>query len=956
MLAPERWARVRDLLERAVDLPPHLRSSYLSDACPDDSAIRSEVSSLLEAHDAAGTFLDGPPSPWSDSSDEVAGEVTLSAGSRLGHFEIVEKLGAGGMGRVYKATDTRLDRTVAIKLIAPALADDPKHRERFEREARAISRLAHPNICVLHDVGLAVVGRVERRFLVMELVEGETLSARLARGALPIESALDVARQIADALAAAHRQGIVHRDLKPANVMLTRRGVKLLDFGLATLNDLAQSRSLDDPGAGGGENVIAGTLPYMSPEQLRGASVDARADVFALGAVLYEMLSGRRAFAGETRADLVAAILESDPPDVGTLQPQAPPALARLVHTCLAKDPADRWQSPHDVALQLQEIGQHLAAPARADHRRPRALTLAGATAALVGALGGAFWLVAGTTHNSPAEPTRRLVLETAPGLGGQAWSPTISPDGRSVAVLAGREGGDRFVITDFGTGRSRELSVRDWGCGWGFAWSDDGRSLIFSGGAFLRSIDVTTGAIRTLGRWGEGPATLKGGVAQSDSGQILMGGTRLLAWSSEATGLRPLAEPHSSVTAQLWPSFLRGGREFVFTQAATDPGQVGIFLGSIDSPQTVRLSPVFSNAQVSTSGHLVYGREGSLLAQTLDLGRRALTGEPLVIATGLGPSGDYVHFSLSADGTLVYAPQHPGTDSQLVLLDRSGSLLQRIGRPSPYRQMALDARADRLVIEMDGFSGEGSNIWLMDPARGTTVRANPALSGGDVDPVWSPDGQRLAFTAWRDSDADLFVVTPDSPDPPVRLAALPGMQWAQQWTADGRWILYVQTESSTTRTSQSLWALPVDGGPPVPLVRSPVTNLRPQLSSDNRWLAYVSDEGGYQDVYLQRWGEPGQRWKVSTNGGGQPKWRADGRELFYVALDGTMMMSVAVPRDGLPGEPRPLFKAPLEPDPGLNKYAVTPDGHRFFVISPIESTESARLTVVSNWPGLLRK
>lgn len=527
-----------------------------------------------------------------------------------------------------------------------------------------------------------------------------------------------------------------------------------------------------------------------------------------------------------------------------------------------------------------------------------------------------------------------------------------LSPDGRAVAVVAGREGGDRFVVIEFDTGETRQLPLRSGACVWGATWSPDGRTLLYGVGDALLATSAQTGATQTMARSSPGPLSLKTGVTRNAAGTVLIGGTRLRVLSPGSEVLDERPEPDPSVTTQLFPSFLPDGRAFVYTQTATDPAYEGVFLGSLDSDRSVRLLPALSNAHVSAAGYLVYGSDGSVLARKFDLTRHSLEGEATPIATDVNTSGDYTHFALGDDHTLTYVPRHSGALSQLRWIDRDGTPRETVGTPFPYRQIALAPDMRRVVVEGDGHLETGSNLWTIDLARGGRQRANVAIEGGDLDAAWAPDGRRLAFTGWVHEDPELFMMTPDSAEPPVQLAKLLRAQWAQQGSRDGRWILYVQSDSATRH---SVWALPVDGGTPRKLVDSRFGNYRPELSPDNRWLAYVSDESGRHELYVQRWEALGERWKVSINGGGQPKWRADGRELFYVALDATMM-SVAVPHDGLPGAPRPLFKVPLEPDPALNKYAVTPDGRRFLVISPIESSESARLMVVSNWPTLLRK
>lgn len=943
MLAPDRWSRLRDLLERAIDLPVQQRRDYLARECPDDPDVRREAEAILEAHDAAGTYLDPPQSPWFDTPATESDAPLLTPGTLLGTFEIVSLLGAGGMGQVYKARDTRLDRSVAIKVVS-GMTGRVGHGWRFEREARALSQLAHPHICVLHDICIARQDGTERPFLVMELLEGETLSARLARGPLPIDQAIAHAAEVADALSAAHAKGVVHGDLKPANIMLTKAGVKLLDFGLARLHGPAASPSPGHEAAG----IVAGTFPYMAPEQLRGKEGDARSDLFAFGAVVYEMLTARRAFQGDSRAEVIEAILHRDPAPLTDVQPLVPSSLDRLVRTCLAKDPSERWQSAHDAALRLREVQEARHEPPARRPARPRPVALAGWLLAITLAVVVGF---SDRTEDAKRAVPRRLMLDAAQVTAGEAWAPVISPDGSAVAIIAGREGGDRVVVTELGSGETRQLRLHGSACAWGAAWSHDGRTLIYGAADLLLAMDIRTGATTTVARSSDGrPAPLRTGVTQNLERVVLVGGTRLRVLSREGGVLRERQESRPTVTAQLYPSFLPDGRSFVFTQAATDPADQGVFVGSLESQRTARLIPVFSNAQVSAAGYLVYGSNGSILARRFDLARGSVSGEAIPLATDVHTSGDYTHFALGSDDTITYVRRQPDNESQLRWLERDGTPGETVGQPFPYRQVALAPGALRAVVERAGHGESPSSLWTIDLDRNALLRADVRLQGDELDPAWAPDGRQVAFTAWVDGDADLFAIALDASGPPRRLARIPGMQWAQQWSRDGRWVLYVQSDSAT---KHSVWAVPGAGGTPRLLVESRFGNFRPELSPDNRWLAYVSDESGRPEVYAQRWEELGKRWKVSSDGGGQPKWRADGQELFYVAPDATLM-AVPVPLDGLPGMPQPLFKAPLDPTPFLNKYGVTDDGRRFLVVSPIERADPARLIVVSNWPALL--
>ena len=972
MLASDRWARVRGLLEEVVDLSWDGRRNYLAHACKDAPDVREEVESLLRAHDAAGAFLEPARASSSDAEGVPYDRVpALKPGTRLGCFEIISTLGAGGMGEVYRARDTRLDRSVAIKVLLAEFAADPDYRERFEREARAISRLSHPHICVLHDIGRATVGghgdhgeNVERQFLVMELLEGETLAARVSRGPLPLDQAVTYAIQIAEALAAAHTQGIVHRDLKPSNIMLTKGGVKLLDFGLARLhNPVAEAR--DDASSVTDARPIGGTLPYMSPEQVRGERADARSDIFALGVALFEMISGKRAFDADSRAGLIAAILERHPPSLSNLQPSVPPTLDRLVRTCLAKDSAERWQHAHDVVLALKDIQENNAETRPVLLNRSSRVTTIGVwTLAAAASLALGFFVLTRAPATVPGDAVpRRLMFDAAPVRMGNAYSPALSSDGRTVAFLGAHDAADiqNFYIRHLDTGETRQLThIKEAGCGQAANWSPDGRTLLYLLSGRLRAVDPATGSDRVLSDATTPPTSIHAGVTQGPDGTIVMGGTRLQRLLPGQQVFRDVASRDRSVTAQIWPSFLPTGREFLYAQAANDPSHQGVFLGSLDSEQVIRVLPVFSNAVVASTGHLVYGREGSILAQPFDYQRRSVTGEPTVLASDVGTVEGYTHFGV-AGHTLVYAPREAVAGSELVWYDRAGNPVGKLGAPFAYRQISLSPDGRRVVIERAPHATPtGSLLAVLDVTRGTMQGLNMTIAGdeaeaiiGDVDAVWSPDSRQLAFSASVDNEVDLFVTSLNPSDRPVRLRHLAGMEWAEHWSRDGKLFLYGRTDSASR---ESIWALPLEGDrPPFVVVDSPSHNDEAQLSPDGRWLAYTSDESGHFDVYVQPFGRQGERLRLSTDGGGQPKWRADGRELFYFALDGTMM-SASVQPNGEIDTARPLFRLPVKPNAWLDEYTMTPDGQRFLIITTVGSDRTARMAVISDWPGLVRK
>ena len=944
MIAPERWARVRTLLEELGSLGPDERRAALAHV--QDADIALEVEALLHACDQAGAGFLEPFPLRSPEAQPLQDASSLADGTHLGNFRIEALIGAGGMGQVYRARDLRLDRTVAIKILPGHLAGNAANREWFEREARAISRLAHPHVCVLHDVGRATADDgIERLFMVMELIDGSTLTDRLAHGALSIDETIRYATQIAEALAAAHAQNIVHFDLKPSNIMLSRSGVKLLDFGLARLRTpvAAGDPAAVTPGDDTMPGIVGGTLPYMSPEQLRGGHADWRSDLFAFGAVVYEMLAGRRAFAAATAVELTEAILEAEPPPLQRRDGPVPPALEALVRTCLAKAPDDRWQSAHDIALQLTSVAPRRDGERQDTRRSPRATAAVWASGGALAVAIVALAIAAARPATEPRPVPQRLMFDATPVLAGQMFSPVISRDDRSIGfVTKPTTGSYQFFVRQLDTGETRELA--GFPGGWGGDWSADGSQFVTMSLGLLTATDPRTGHVTELARLPADLSTIYGGVSESTAGTVIVGGPALQRLVRGRT-LEPLYRSRAGIALQIWPCFLPNGREFVFTQAAADREQRGVFLGSLDSEHVQRLLPDFTNA-VITAGVVLFAREGALMAQRFDDRRRSLIGEPIAVAPDILVSQSFAHFAARGGNLLAYIANDPPAGTELVWYDRSGRRGAVVGVPAQYRQIALAPDGRRLALE------RLDEIWLLDLASGNSQRVNASMHkddafGGAVDVAWNPDGTRLMFTGWTDGEADLFTVGLDPQGRASPLPPLPRMQWSEQWSPDGRMVLFAQTDSPT---KTSLWALGLDGtSAAVPLVDTPYINDEPQLSPDQHWLAYISDETGRMDVYLQPFNRPGSRLTLSPAGGGQPKWRADGRELFYMAPDGAIM-SVPFNGRGEPGRAQRLFQTPLQPTLFLDEYAVTPDGQRFIVLSPARTGPSARMMIVSNW------
>ena len=851
--------------------------------------------------------------------------MALEPSARLGPYEIVSPAGAGGMGEVYLARDTRLDRSVAIKVLSPTLTSDPAARQRFEREARAVAALSHPHICTLHDIGQ----QDGTDFLVMEYLDGETLAQRLRRGKLPLEQALQYGTEIVDALAAAHKAGIVHRDLKPGNVMLTKSGAKLLDFGLAKpgvplvgpgVTQLPTEGPLTSAG------TVLGTLQYMAPEQLQAYPVDARTDVFAFGSVLYEMITGRRAFAGDTPASVIAAVLDHEPAPLTSAEHVSHPALDEIIRTCLAKNPDDRWSSGRDVWLALRRFGHAGDAPATVARSKSRSFRAVFP------------WVIAGLSliaalyrpSNRPptvsAEPAVRASIEF-PNLG--LATPILSPDGRHVAVSGGAEGGQVLVrrladgeVTSFaGTEHTEPV-----------AWSPDGRSLAVVGSNELRVVDLATRVVRTIARV---PGDWHFGAAWNQDGIILIGGSHLRRLPVAGGHVADVYNPDPEILGQTSPSFLPDGRRFLYAQDSENPARRGVFLGALDSPQVTRLMPEPANAVVSTRGYLLFGRLGRLFAQRFDLETNRLTGDPVSIGSGLGLLlGSFTMFDVGGD-VLVWTNDNVTPPGRLTWFDRSGRKLNEIGEVRRYTQIAI-APDGRNVATTEEEPIIGFSVFLIEPIRNLHTRLT---TGGRYDPVWSPDSREVAFI----SEERLSKQRIDQREETTLLDS--GVLGVEDWTHDGRFVIFMANP-------RSISAVPLGGDrKPIPVIESSSVVDEPRVSRDGLWLAYSANETGQWEVYLQPFMRAGDRVRVSTSGGSQARWRADGKELFYLTLDGTMM-SVDMGDPTNPAAPRRLFETRFWVNPVMDQYDVTPDGQRFLLVP--EGQQATRLTVLTNWASVL--
>jgi eukaryotic-like serine/threonine-protein kinase len=908
--------------------------------------------------------------------------MAISAGMRLGPYEIVAPIGAGGMGEVWKARDTRLDRTVAIKVLPPALAGDPHLRDRFDREARAISSLNHPHICTLFDVG----HQDDMHFLVLEYLEGETVADHLARGPFDLDQGLKITIEICDALDKAHRSGIVHRDLKPANVMLTKSGAKLLDFGLAksavpVVSTPGLSMLPTTPPNLTAQGAILGTFQYMAPEQIEGLEADARTDVFAFGALLFEMLTGRTAFEGKTRAGLLGAILKDDPPPVSRVQPVVPVALDRIVSTCVAKDPDDRYQSARDLLRDLKWVASGSAAATTPGGGSPRVAAIA-AAAVVVGAIvaGGAVWLA--TRERSPAAGPIVFTIPPPPNMTfggpnaggtGTATQLALSPDGRHVVFVAGVRPAYQIWLRSIGAATAASIPGTEGGT-FPF-WSPDSRFIAFFAGGKLKKLQIGGGLPIVLC---DAPAG-RGGSWNSDNvilfSPAVAAGAGLMRVSS-AGGIPTVVstpDPATGETNYRWPSFLPDGHHFFYTATigaccpAAKPSVIRI--GSLDQPgNVVTLFEAESSASYA-SGHVWFARDETLMAQPFDPTARRLTGDPFPVAQRVGPEGSrYVGVSVSQSGTLVYAQDGSQAPRQLLSFDRAGRTLATVAlagaNPMPisftaaqYGNPSLSPDGKRVALALGTGNPENQDIWVVDIERNRRSRLT-VDPGPDRSPVWSPDGTRVAFAAERFGKFSLRqkIVDQTTADEPLlesEDSALP-----TDWSADGRFIAY--TIAKTFPVRSDIWVLPLFGDrKPFPLVQTAFSESSAVFSPDGRWIAYTSSESGQPNVYVQPFPGGGRKYPVSRDGGGQPVWRADGKELFFIGPDGSMMAApVDVSGQFDIGQPQALFTA--VPVSGLTmnylQYAVTNDGKRFLVNArPLQANE-APMTVVVNWTATIQK
>ena len=874
--------------------------------------------------------------------------MAITAGTRLGPYEILGAIGAGGMGEVYKATDTRLNRTVAIKVLPPHFAGDADMKQRFDREAQTIAGLNHPHICTLHDVG----EQDGVSFLVMEHIEGETLAARISRGALPIDDALKVAGEIIDALDKAHRQNIVHRDLKPANIMLTKGGTKLLDFGLAkwaVSNDArsAQETRMDVTAQG----TMIGTMQYMSPEQVEGREADARTDLFGFGAVLYEMVTGKKAFEGKTQASLIGAIMKAEPRPVSHLAQMTPPVLDHVVSRCLAKDPDERWQTAHDLMIQLAWISRSrtdtTVSPAIAEaERKSRRLTMILTTVALAVAAGLA--APAYLYLRGPAEPEAIQFRHTIIGLSPPDIS--ISPDGRSIAFVAKPDNAwpTSLYVRPVGSVTARKIAGTD-NASQPF-WSPDNTSIAYVTSGRLKKVAAAGGASEDLT---EAKDVSGGAWSPAGGGTILFGTAKGLSRVSAHGGqVAIVTELGQGETGHFWPSFLPDGTHYMYLAWSEDAANRAVYVGTLDTKDQQKLLAEDSNAiyaaSTASTGHIFFHRGPTLFARPFNAKTLAFTGEPAQVAGGIasGLTGRGV-FDVSQAGALIYFQGASGggasgrggiSSAQFGFVDRSGSSMEIGVATGDLGDMDLSPSGTLIAVTKQETGARSSDIWVVDWRQTKQTRLTTDASD-DVNPVWAPTGQQIAFTTWRKGNADIYIKNANNVGDETPLIQTPMNESIEDWSKDGKFIAFGCGQDEF----QDICAAPIDAagkpGKPFTVVTGRHHKNEPQFSYDGKWLAYTSDinEPGKFEVFVQSFPAGDIKQQVSRDGGGQPRWRRDGKELYFRGLDLRLMaVDIALGARIEPGVPRMMFTSPstlaTALDPIRHMWAALPEGQRFLL------------------------
>jgi Tol biopolymer transport system component len=885
--------------------------------------------------------------------------MTLPAGTRLGPYEIVSPLGAGGMGEVYRARDARLDRDVAIKVLLAGAGSSPERQARFEQEARAAAALNHPDILAVYDIG-SVDGSP---YIVSELLEGATLDERLKQGAIPVRKAIEYAIHVARGLAAAHAKGLVHRDLKPANVFITSGGrAKILDFGLVKLQgpveaELSSGSMLPTTPPGTSPGMVMGTVGYMAPEQVRGLAVDHRADIFAFGVLLYEMVTGARAFQRDTPPETMTAILKEEPAESPLTATQSPPVVGRIIRRCLEKDPSARFQSAHDLAFALEAIdgsspssgGAAVSAP-RSSAWRERVAWMAAGLCATGGLAGGLWWAAGGDT---PGPPTVFAVaLPDGAAVDRTRVNPVaISPDGRRLAFVAQRGTTSSLWIRSLDSLVLRELpdtaNARE------PFWSPDGNHVGFLTGNDVRRVPATGGSVLTIA---SPPGS--SGASWGADGVILIAAAGKL-WQVPASGGTPsvLIDVPADVGRVGRPRFLADGRRFLYAIIpGRDVPQRELYHAEIGSSARKLMTTIDGATFTTTPGYLIWSRGDTLVAQALD-DSGSVSGDPTTVTTGLarvsqlgaGGLGLYIADAATNAATVVYMADAE-TAHELRWFDRSGTPAGTIGERAVYQSLFLSPDGRQAAASILDVARRTRNVWTFDTTRGIGTRATFGTREERTG-VFSPDGARLIYNSFTDGELELYEKGTTGGE--TVLVKNGRGKDPSDWSRDGRFAVYRMTSETN---NNDLWILPITGDrTPRQFLSTPFDENYARFSPDGHWLAYTSDESGTVEVYVTAFPSGSGKWRVSSAGGAFPIWRGDGRELFYLAPDRTIT-AAGVSGSGSQFEVstvQPLFKITPPSQPGY-VYAVSNDGQRFLAI--VDVSPAAPITVALDWQELLRK
>ena len=898
--------------------------------------------------------------------------MSTSPGTKIGPYEIVGTLGAGGMGEVYRARDTKLGREVALKVLPIAFAADAERMGRFEREAKVLASLNQPNIATIH--GLEDSGSTHA--LVMELVEGPTLADRIKQGAIPLDEALPIAKQIAEGLEYAHERGIVHRDLKPANIKVTPDDtVKILDFGLAKALegdsasiDISSSPTISRMATQAG--IILGTAAYMSPEQAKGKAVDRRTDIWSFGCVLYEILTGKQAFSGETVTDILAAVVRAEP-DWSCLPAATPPAVRNLLARCLAKDARQRLQVIGEARIAIENQGAEATMPAAlaagagfrsGPERSGLARALPWVLAALFAGIAASLALRYGTRPSPPA-PAIVSQISAPPGqtfaVGGQeAGPPVLSPDGSKLAFAAiGPDGKQQLWVRPLAAATAQALAGTE-GASYPF-WSPDGRDLGFFAGGKLNRIDASGGPALTLCDAANG----RGGSWGRD-GEILFAPDILSPiYEVPSAGGTPkevaTVGPAGGASGGRWPQFLPDGKHFLFFHVENG----GTYAGSVDGGEPRLIFGGRSNAFSGRSsvlyappGYLLFIQQGTLMAQRFDPERLRLSGDALPLVEGVAQNFIVFRgvFTVSDNGILAFAGgAASGGGVDLVWFDRTGKKLGQVGARAEYHAPRLSHDGTKLAVTVRDQTG--NNLWIVDFRRG--MQSPLTFSGNNIGAAWSPDDKSVLFESGRGSLFHLFQKDADGTGKSEPVVEDDANEYYPVWSADGRYVLF-ERAAAATPSHLEIWAMSMFGDrKPFPVIQASFTVGQPALSPDGKWLAYVSFESAKPEVYLMPFRGGSGRSQVSTNGGNWPEWRRDGKELYYMAPD-DKLMAVDVSEKGGSfslGKAHALFQTNYSAGPGWD-YDVSADGKKFLVISQGEQRASQPLTLAVNWPALLKR